>query len=382
MKNIRNAPILLILFCFLSISIMVLSLAKKDVEFSRFENRTLEYLRHPTLESVISGEWETFLETYCTDQIIGRNSIIESNSRLMKALGKRQINGITIGYDGTLMQASSNFPSPNTDLSKLTQDVLIPCKEAASSYGGQLYYMNIFPRMVFFWDQFPYHEAGENINDYLKAGSDSLSGLSSYGIYAVDTYPIISSHNDEYLYFKTDHHYTLKGAYYSYLALLDSINEHNPDKAPLTFPEWESMQAIRPGRQFWGSLVSQIGDTEFEGLDYLEYALPDDFPSDYERLESGEVSDMPLIRDDDIEEYGWFMNGDYGNTVIKTNRPELPNILIIGYSFSDALELLAVYNFNEMHSIDPRMFEGDITQYIRDVKCDYVVIQGTLSITE
>ena len=88
---------------------------------------------------------------------------------------------------------------------------------------------------------------------------------------------------------------------------------------------------------------------------------------------------MPLVRNDtDTLEYGWFMNGDYGNTVIRTHRPELPSILIIGYSFTDALELLAVYNFDEMHSIDPRDFDGDIVQYITDSKCDYVVLQDVL----
>ncbi len=149
---------------------------------------------------------------------------------------------------------------------------------------------------------------------------------------------------------------------------------------PLTFPSLDKMKMLRPKGYFWGSLISQIGDHRYEGVDYLEYALPDDFPTVYERTEAGEISDMPLIRDSSTVEYGWFMNGDYGNTVIRTHRPDLPSILIIGYSFTDALEVLAVYNFNEMHSIDPRQFDGDITEYIKESRCDYVVLQDEITL--
>ncbi len=218
------------------------------------------------------------------------------------------------------------------------------------------------------------------MEQYLESNQAELSVYSDSGINVVDTYAPMMAHEDDYLYFHTDHHYTFKGAYYSYLALLNAINRNNPERELLRFPSWEQMRVIRPNGEFWGSLIPQIGDTLYEGSDYLEYALPDDFPTEYERLESGERSDMPLIRDDSTVEYGWFMNGDYGNTVIKTQRSELPNILLIGYSYTDALELMAIYNFNEMHSIDPRLFEGDIETYIREVQCDYVVVQDIITL--
>ena len=66
--------------------------------------------------------------------------------------------------------------------------------------------------------------------------------------------------------------------------------------------------------------------------------------------------------------------GDCANTVIDTERDQLPNILFVGLSYTNALEIMSIYNFNEMHSIDPRHYEGNLSEYIRDHNFDYVVV--------
>ena len=357
---------------------MMASFLKKDVEFSSFENRSLSSLPHPYISEIISGDWFNKLETYCLDQVVARDLLVETNSRILRMLGKRQINSITVCDSGALLQAAYDYPPAESYDPAFLDEVLIPYNSAAESYGGQLYYMNIYPRLLFFWDEFPYH-GSEMRNEYYKENTRFIDACKKAEIDVIDTFDTFEEHSSEYIFFLTDHHYTYKGAYYCYKEMIDYINKTNSSKAPIEFPEWNQMSSVRPQGHFWGSLISQVGDTQYEGVDYLEYALPDDFPQNYERIESGEISDMPLIRNDDTTEYGWFMNGDYANTVIKTHRPHLPSILVIGYSFTDAIELMAVYNFNEVHSIDPRSFGGNIAEYIKKTKCDYVVVQGVVS---
>lgn len=379
----------LVIYLFLSLTLLFTSLLKRNVDYSAFENRILTHLKFPTLQGIYTGEWFTATETAFLDQVPARNMFIETNSRCQRMLGKRQFNNMTVGYDNTLFRLNSDFAlqisldysSPKDDFPDFRKEVLLPCKSAVDSYGGQLYYMNIYPRNLYFWNQFPYH-LDETMNGYLDQNTDTMSLLKSDEICTVDTYPAFRSHDDEYLYFFTDHHYTYKGAYYSYLSLLDSINSNNPGKKPLAFPEWSHMDIYRPNRQFWGSMICQIGDTQYAGRDFLEYALPKDYPASPVRTESGELSDIPLILENPTEEYGWFMGEDMSNTVIRTDRPELPKILIIGHSFTNAIEVMSVYTFDEMHSIDPRYFEGDILSYIKNEKCDYVVIQGDFPISE
>ena len=68
------------------------------------------------------------------------------------------------------------------------------------------------------------------------------------------------------------------------------------------------------------------------------------------------------------------MGGDIGNTVMETNRDHLPSILYIGCSYSNPLEVMSVYNFNRVESIDPRYWTGSICQYVKESKTDYIVI--------
>jgi len=68
------------------------------------------------------------------------------------------------------------------------------------------------------------------------------------------------------------------------------------------------------------------------------------------------------------------MGGDIGETIIQTNRPDLPNILIFGDSFTNALESLLWTNFNETRSLDFRYFtEKTLLEYIDDFHPDIVI---------
>ena len=104
--------------------------------------------------------------------------------------------------------------------------------------------------------------------------------------------------------------------------------------------------------------------------------LQDAFP-DYTREDNGKASDTPLIQIHASGQslYTDYMGGDIGETIVKTNRPELPKILIVGDSFTNALEPLAVFDFDEMHSLDYRHFDGAaLSDYIRAYRPGYVLI--------
>ena len=72
--------------------------------------------------------------------------------------------------------------------------------------------------------------------------------------------------------------------------------------------------------------------------------------------------------------YSLYMGGDVGETVIRTNRPKLPSILIYGDSFTNPVECLAYYSFDEMRSLDLRHYrEMSLADYIRLHQPDIVV---------
>ena len=69
------------------------------------------------------------------------------------------------------------------------------------------------------------------------------------------------------------------------------------------------------------------------------------------------------------------MGGDIANTVIDTGREELPSVLVYGDSFTNAVECIMYWSFDEMHSLDLRYYSGELSfkEYIETYQPDYVV---------
>lgn len=72
--------------------------------------------------------------------------------------------------------------------------------------------------------------------------------------------------------------------------------------------------------------------------------------------------------------YGVYMGGDKSFTEIKTDRNNLPNILVYGDSFTNSIETLLVRNSNNFYSVDFRYKKDQsLMEIINKYKPDIVV---------
>lgn len=376
-KRVR-VPAVMLLYLGMVILINFLSFILPDTEFSSFENRTMAYMPGPKMNTILSGQWFADFENYHLDQIAGRNLLIEWDSKMQYMLGRREINGIEIGKEHYLLKKEEDFIRKDLNASEKSiqrqLDTLRLIKEYTDFYGGELYYLDIPSHEEFLWEQYRLPQEDKHLHNQ-RAREVRRQRYEEAGINVIMTNDALDSHRSEELYYHTDHHYTFLGAYYVYQEILNHVKVKYPDHK-FAYPEWDEMECVSSDKIFMGGYIHKIGDRKYTKYDTFQYALPKDFPV-YERYESGVLSDMPLVRkieDYDYTEYGYFMNGDNAQTVIKTLRSELPSILFIGYSFTNPLELMAVYNFDEVHSIDPRHFKGSICKYIEENPCEIVVV--------
>ena len=191
-----------------------------------------------------------------------------------------------------------------------------------------------------------------------------LSALQKCGIPALDMTDIFAALEDPLpSYSRVDHHYTLRGAYLTYETVCETFGLR---ASKLTIADTESELLGTYNRKLYG--LSPVR----EAMQVLQDAFPD-----YTREDNSKASDTPLIqiRASGQSLYTDYMGGDIGETIVKTNRPELPKILIVGDSFTNALEPLAIFDFDEMRSLDYRHFDGAaLSDYIRAYRPDYVLI--------
>ncbi len=87
-----------------------------------------------------------------------------------------------------------------------------------------------------------------------RAAIEYINGLMDPAVHALNIYDVLRAHNDEYLYFRTDHHWTALGAYYAYTELC-----REKGVAPHTLDQFEE-------KTFTGFLGSYYSKTLSEDM--------------------------------------------------------------------------------------------------------------------
>ena len=94
-KEGKHVNIFLIFTMVIVMAVLSLgSLAAPDREKSDNENRFLTQKPKFSIENVLEGKFETQLEDYLSDQIIGRENWIKIMSTTLKSVGYKDVNGV------------------------------------------------------------------------------------------------------------------------------------------------------------------------------------------------------------------------------------------------------------------------------------------------
>lgn len=371
-NNKKLMYVFTILFLLVLIFISVASVITPDAKRSIKENRFLLQYTPPTKDTIFSGEWFSSIESYCKEQVIHRDDLLTCYYNFLDHISLKERLGYVHGKDDYILPVNEyvDDSQSNTDTYGLSQaNALEILQAAADTYGGKVIYLDVPSKNVLYSETYP---AFYNRNEEHEAlfREKTMENVQKKGITAIETYDLLKAHKDEYIYYATDHHYTVLGAYYVYRELLSTINDM--DFQSLSFPEWNDLEQDENPERLVGSYLQKLGDGGSIDCDHMTFAIPKDMPS-YTRYDNGEECDTPLY-DKSVNDYATFMGGNIANTVVDTNRTSLPDICYIGYSFTNILEMYSVYNFNKVESIDPRYYEGVMTEYILENKPDYIVV--------
>ena len=353
---------------------------------SFYENRSLATFPDLTAESLRSGDFFDDLETYLTDHVPLRSYLMKGNSLLrLSLMGQPVVSDVIDGGDVLLgfhgySHWDTGYLLPSA---QEAAKAILPWQEAAASYGAQVYYLGVPEQYSYFQDRYPdymedrawlYPETEAAMEEALAAAS--IPFLSLYNIYRDLGCP-------EDYYFATDHHYTIYGALKAAETVVEAVNAGEGwDLYVLAAEDLTFTELPNP---FLGSRNRKLFALRYLD-DHLTTAVYTD-PIPFTRTDNAKAVEPSLLTlpetTEEVITYSVFMGGDIGETVIDTGRPELPTALLIGESYTNALETLLYASFDELRSIDPRSFEGesggadiegDIAAYIADVQPDVVIV--------
>lgn len=213
----------------------------------------------------------------------------------------------------------------------------------------------------------PQKEALENIEH-------KLSGREIF----VPLYDKLMRHRTEYIFFRTDHHWTSLGAYYAYEAFCEAKN---------IIPNQLSAYKIKKSENFTGSFYRETNQDSNLRADTLEaiYPLGQQISMKYTTTE-GQTISAPVIADADKfgsgMKYSVFIAGDNPYTVIQNK--EIANgssCVVVKESFGNAFVPFLADHYQTIYVIDYRYWEGKLVDFIKKKKTREVVLINNISMT-
>ncbi len=195
----------------------------------------------------------------------------------------------------------------------------------------------------------------------------------------IKLYDTMRAHRNEYIYFRTDHHWTALGAYYAYCEYASA--------AGLTPAPLSSFEEKRYDN-FVGAFYNDSGkDPALEKDPDTVYAYK---PIGNIKLEytdtKGNKTKWPIIADVSDwsrgSKYNTFIGGDqpYAH-IVNSDITDGSSCLVIKESFGNAMVPFLTLNYAEVHVVDYRYWDGDICKFAKENGVDDVIFLNNISAT-
>jgi hypothetical protein len=419
-----------VLFIVIIMAVGIVTLLSPKEKFSNYEKRTLAAFPSFSKESFFSGNFFKGIDSYYADHFIFRISITEIDNRIKSHLGVKD-DGVMLYAESAPPQkntAFANKPSPknskpatgeesardsttastNEDTSQETasttrktsasasgdqndfqtiKSIIVYQKRAVQIFGGSEKMIKSYAELA---NQYK-NELGPEVSVYVMAipsGSDfflpesikknvnreknNIGLLNTYlspSVISVAAYDNIAKHTNEYIQFKTDHHWTGLGAYYAYQAFCKAANLN-----PLALGDFTKKEIPH----FLGTLYYRtLSEDLKENPDQVEYYMTPHETDAYYYLKE---SSKPIHGKTYVEfakgsnAYGVFLGGDYPLMKIVTDVKNGKKIVVIKDSYGNAFAPYLTSHYEEVYIIDYRHFNGDLKSLMSKNKINEILL--------
>lgn len=332
------------------VGVMALAnILKKDEKFSVLENRYLSEAPKLSVDSVVSREYGQKVESYVSDQFPGRNFFVAMKGGIDTLEGKKDRNGVFIGKDGQLLQNFQTRPEGET-AAKIS---------AVNQFADKYAQLNVSFMLVptatkILEEKLPRNAPVDDEKEYM----DKIKGELIPQIKFIDTFDSLKAAKEEYLYYRTDHHWTSRGAFEAYKELCKTLGIEGKTEA-----DFDIKQVTK---EFNGSLSSQIASQD-GALDSIEVYFP---KKDGETVVTyvEEQKKSPSLYDssklDEKDKYQVFTGGNHPRLNIKSKGDPDKKLLLIKDSYANAILPFLIFNYGEIEVIDLRYYTEDLDKVI------------------
>ncbi len=405
-----------VFFGILLIGMLVSMIIPLRPNFSEKEKRKLAEFPDFSFSALLNGSYFRKIDTWFSDTFPMRDGMISLNSKLgeLRGFGDR-IYGLNNNVAQTIPQASAPAEASKTDnmqptdeeaepsvpdqegedtqvlsniivignagyeycsFNKISSDkyVSVINKTAKALKGQSRIYSMLVPLSI---DIMISDNVRKGINSCdQSAAMDYIYGSLSSDANYVNIFKTMRMHRDEYIYYRTDHHWTALGAYYAYCDLAKAAGF-----TPLTLDKFTKESY----GDFLGSFFSDTNNSEMKKTpDELIAYVPKYKTKMTVTDSSGKTYNWKLVND--VSNYGVslkysaFSAGDNPYTVIENlSKEKGKSCLVIKESFGNAVIPYIAGHYKKVYVVDYRYYKSGFLTLAKNKKIKDIIFINNMS---
>lgn len=314
-------------------------------EFSPEENRMLAEPPRLTAESLINGDFAKDVSEYCADSFPFRTALLRLNSAYSLSLGRLENSGVMKGKNQNLIKRSELYDNEKLATALAAVEEI---KKFAENRGCPTVFL-CPPRAV------------DVLTDYsplpLSPDTELWQRIEDENALCVTDLLKDKANEGEYVFYRTDHHWTTLGAYYAYTVLGNALGY---EPYPIS-----AFTAEEVCNNFFGSSYSAslMPNTAPDSITAMRYEC--DTAIKVTDVNTGEVFglyDADAL--DGVSKYNFFLGGNRAHLFIENGEKE--EILVIKDSFANSLVPFLSRHYN-VTLIDPRYLRTPLDELVADL---------------
>ncbi|HHT96838.1 MAG TPA: hypothetical protein GXZ90_02945, partial [Clostridiales bacterium] len=329
--------------------------------FSDNENRYLALRPSFNWGDLKAGEYTADYERFVIDQFVFRDNWIGLKTISERFLLKQEINSVYIAKEEYLIErhdkSTINKEQEEVNIQRLIEFI----KKYDNKYMSNVNLMLVPTASEILVDKLPLFANGY---DQLALIDRINKELGNKNI-LVDISDTLKSHSNEYIYYKTDHHWTSLGAYYAYEKWVV-----NNGVQPIARDEFDVIEL----KDFYGTLYSKININIKPDIINL-YKIKKDMGyihiSD-NKDKSNSLYDLSKLNIKD--KYSVFLGGNHSIDEITTNNKNGKSLLLIKDSFAHSIIPFICNHFEKVYLIDLRYFNTSLETFIEEKEITDILV--------
>lgn len=365
-----------------------MSIITTDEVVSKEEGRTLQL--PPTKKNLLESEKYTIekyntelsngllfkkWDNYFSDHIYNRSGFVKEYTKLESLIGKKYTNETFLGEDDFIFTPKEVLNLSNEEYKKRAEHYN-NIGEAFSN--ASTYLVNIPNKEMVYEDKMP-------INNYISMQQQNfdklMSSIDLSKIKVIDTKEALI--NKEDMYYKTDHHLTMKGAYEVYANIINKLgNEYPQIGEPISVEEFD---IVTYKDSFRGSDAVKAGNLSkayddmqiYNHANHSNISIYDVKKEKYSKLYHEDQLDNEILNN----RYRLYLGGNRPQLIIKNeDAPNDLKVAMIGDSMDNPIIPLLSLHFSEIQSFDQRSsigFKGSIHELVKNSDADIILLTGS-----